>query len=239
MTDQWQFLGPIQGMDQGQWAIDGTIIHLDWAVYFVYSGWPQGEMSNENTQQLWILRLKDPVTADSKPVCISKPEQAWERTEPHGINEGPQYLESPDGSWEGLAYSCAGSWTNQYKMATLQFLGGDPLDENSWRKSQTPLIKSAQHGKGPWGPGHGSFLQVGNEVLAVYHATDGPGDGWGNRKARVQRVVFKPQGPWMGESVGEMTGDYQKFVGDSAGGGEGGDTRHGLRAWLHQKVHGQ
>lgn len=49
---------------------------------------------------------------------------------------------------------------------------------------------------GPWGPGHGSFLNFGGKVAAIFHATDNPTDGWNNRKARVQIVTFTKEGPF-------------------------------------------
>jgi GH43 family beta-xylosidase len=240
----WEFLGPIRNMSQRQWAIDGTVFDIDNCLYFAYSGWPLDRAEDdydERTQQLFILRLSDPVTAASPPVMISSPNEPWERSGDAGINEGPQWLASPDSgsggrSWRGLVYSCAGSWTPEYKMATLQYLGGDPLSPESWKKSAKPLLQNAEHGKGPFGPGHGNFVNVGEETLAVFHATDGRGDGHGNRKARMQRVVFGEEGPFMGGEVGGVTRDVARFSGESAGrGGEGRGSGKGerLKGLLH------
>jgi hypothetical protein len=178
-------------------------------------------------QHLFLVRLEDPTTAGSKPVAISQPTQPWETTHDakgaHAINEGPQWLASPDGQWRGLAYSCAGSWTHEYKMATLEYVGGGApvLSPSSWRKSEAPLLQtqtqtgnrcSADEGGGPFGPGHGSFLHVGNgNVVAIYHATDSPSDGWANRRARAQRVAFTDKGPYMG-SVSGIEGTTKRGI---------------------------
>lgn len=228
----WEFLGPIENMDQAQWAIDGTVIELDHQLYFVYSGWPfDNPGESDLIQQIFILRLSDPTTAASPPTLLCKPEAPWEWTADHGINEGAQYLAAPDGSWRGVVYSCAGSWTKDYKMNTLQYVHGDPLDVASWRKGTKPLIQNGNHDKGPWGPGHGSFVHVGQETVSIYHATDGHGDGWNNRKARMQRVVFVDGQPYMSGVVGHLTSDYAEFLGREGVGG-GDHKKHGLGAWF-------
>ena len=59
--------------------------------------------------------------------------------------------------------------------------------------------------------------------MACFHATDGEGDGWENRKCRCQRVEFGPEGPYMGGCVGHVTRDVGIFErGDPNAGGDGG-----------------
>lgn len=224
------------------WAIDGTVIELDHSLYFVYSGWPfDNHNESDKIQQLFIFRMSDPVTADSPTTMICEPNEPWERTGDHGINEGPQFLYALDNSWRGFVYSCSGSWTNEYKENTMQYIGGDPLNRASWRKGTRPLIQTNNRNRGPWGPGHGSFIHVGNETIHIYHATDSPTDGWNNRKARAQRVVFVNGQPDMGGVVGPMASSFQEFVGASAGyrpsdgqPADGDHKKHGLKAWLHR-----
>ena len=154
---EWEFLGRICGTPD-QWAIDGTVFELSNVLYFVYSGWP---LNNDNdsdlVQELFIVKLEDPITTRGAPVMICRPEHRWEFTRDgngdHGINEGPQFLSSPDGSWKGLVYSCAGSWTSEYKMATLEVTKGPPPPEQlpnlakTSMKSQLLIPDVAVHGR--------------------------------------------------------------------------------------------
>ncbi|KAK8061562.1 glycoside hydrolase family 43 protein [Apiospora phragmitis] len=194
---QWEFLGRIHGMPD-QWAIDATVFVLHGELYMVYSGWPLDSHDDSDLlQQLFIMKLDDPTMAADGcggPVVISTPEQP-----------GPQFLSSPDGGWKGIVYSCAGSWTHEYKLAVLHYSGGDPLDPRAWPKGREPLLQAGGGGKGPYGPGHGNFLSLGGsggDTLCVFHGTDDPADGWSNRKARCQRVFFTGGGPYMGVYCG-------------------------------------
>jgi GH43 family beta-xylosidase len=195
-TFTWEFLGPIVGLLESQWAIDGTVINLNKQNYFVYSGWPLNNANGSDLiQELFIVSMSGATTASSSPFLISQPVEAWEHSGNHGINEGPQFLSSPDGAWLGLAYSCAGSWTQDYKMNTLQYLGGDPLDRASWKKSHKPLLEKKPDG--PFGPGHGSFINEKGGTIAIFHATDRCDEGWEGRKARVQCVDWTGNAPRM------------------------------------------
>jgi GH43 family beta-xylosidase len=213
---QFKIVGPVRNMPD-QWAIDGTIIHLMGSMYMVYSSWPTDEGAKhrygngKNVQEIHIVKLGAPDEAVSAPTLICWPDQKWEWSGNAGINEGPQWLAAPDGSWVGIAYSCAGSWTRDYKMNTIQFVGNDPLDPRSWRKSREPLLQSLD--KPPFGPGHGSFIEMQGDFVGIFHGTDNATDGWGNRKARCQRVHWTSHGPHMGKYCGPLTTDLDVFRG--------------------------
>jgi len=243
-AEQWKFEGPLRGLPAWQWAIDATVFEVaGFGRFTVYSGWPeQNPGLSDLVQQLWIVKMGSPVEAQGAPVCLLQPQESWEWSDNHGILEGPQWLQAPDGGWSGIVYSCAGSWTKDYKMNTLRYLGGDPLDPKSWLRSEHPLITSKpQGGGGPYGPGHGSFVHVGGETLAIFHGKDGDGGGWDGRKARVQRVVWSPDGPYMGGVTGTMVSTEQAFMSMPAGDGpalqpqrRGRQTKNGMKGFFRK-----
>ena len=109
-ASRWEFAGRLEGLPQDQWAIDGTVVSLHGGLCFVYSGWPLGTRSNESKQEIYIVEMTSPTRCQGHPIRISTPENPWEYSGSSGINEGPQFLCSPDGRWAGIVYSCAGSW---------------------------------------------------------------------------------------------------------------------------------
>ncbi len=150
---KWNFYGNVVGMPDDQWAIDGTVITLHGTLYFVYSGWPFGVTHDESRQEIFIIEMVSPTECKGKPVCISFPDLPYEFSGAKGINEGPQFLCSPDGKWMGIVYSCAGSWTSEYKMNVLYYSGDNPLDMRSWCKSNHPLLQSSNDDTPPYAPG--------------------------------------------------------------------------------------
>ncbi|KAF2013888.1 glycoside hydrolase family 43 protein [Aaosphaeria arxii CBS 175.79] len=213
---KWKFHSKLHGMRDDQWAIDGTAITLQGTMYFVYSGWPIGETLSASKQEIFIMKMESPTKVIAPPVRISSPDYQWEYSGKSGINEGPQFLSSPDGRWTGIAYSCAGSWTSEYKMNVLHFSGGNPLNADHWKKWSRPLLASNKNNTPPYGPGHGNFVLVNGqstpEVWGCFHATDEK-TGWEGRRARVMRVGWSDAGPYMGDGeCGRCSGDVDHFL---------------------------
>lgn len=185
----WQFLGPIPGMPDN-WAIDATVFSPDGQeLYCCWSGWPPGDTS-DTQQDLFLIKMRRPEEAiEGTSICISHAELPWERPDGgrRGVNEGPTWVNTP--AFRGIVYSAHGSWTSEYKLALLAFVGGDPLRPEHWVKRSTPLLISDRGKGGPFGPGHASFITSpvpgDSRVFCVYHATANEGEGWSNRKARV------------------------------------------------------
>ena len=186
-ASSWTFIGPVRGLPDS-WSIDATVFQLYHSeLYCCYSGWPLGDTS-DSQQDLFLIKMASPEEAIPETLtCISCADQPWERCDQnrHGINEGPTWVDmSPN--FRGIIYSCSGSWTNDYKLGILQFVGHDPLHKSSWKKRDAPLLVSDH--RAPFGPGHASFVESkrgSDEIYCVYHSTPRQNDGWRNRKGRV------------------------------------------------------
>ncbi|KAH9860855.1 hypothetical protein IAQ61_010589 [Plenodomus lingam] len=238
---KWRFHGRVGGLPEDQWAIDGTVVALYGSQFFVYSGWPFGTHADESRQEIYIIEMISPTECKGRPIRISTPDLQFEFSGTSGINEGPQFLCSPDGRWSGIVYSCAGSWTHEYKMNVLYYTGGHPLDPTSWAKSNKPLLQASRDDSPPYGPGHGNFVLVsgpsGPEVWGIFHATDAK-TGWEGRKARVMRVGWGNGGPFMGNGeCGRCCGEVEHFIQGCPGGvcggrGHGGSAGGGGGSFL-------
>jgi GH43 family beta-xylosidase len=187
----WTFRGQVAD-GTNRWAIDGLALELDDKLYFVWSGW-EGDVNI--AQNTYIAPMSDPLTISGPRVLLSKPDLEWERAGgPPYINEGQAILKKNGRTF--LFYSGAGSWTPFYSIGMLTLEpGADPLVPGNWKKAEQPLLTMNDEA-GVYGPGHNSFTTSpdGTEDWIVYHATSGISDGWNNRKARAQKVLWSDDG---------------------------------------------
>ncbi|MGW1838256.1 glycoside hydrolase family 43 protein [Streptomyces sp. NPDC002067] len=153
-----------------KWAIDGTLFTFGGKRWFVWSGWSGG---TNNEQNLYIARMKDPVTPTGKRYVISQPREKWERKvgNPY-INEAPEAIKDPKGQLH-IVYSANGSWSNQYCLADLRLrAGGNPTYVWDWYKSNGCLFGSHREtmmsGWDPTlhvdGPGHHTFVLLNGDI---------------------------------------------------------------------------
>ena len=180
-----------------KWAIDGTVMEHQGRLYFIWSGW-EGDTNVQ--QNLYIARMKDPLSIEGPRSLISQPDHDWEKIGHPLVNEGPQVLEHEGGVF--VIYSASGSWTDSYCLGQLKLVGEDPLDPNAWEKKETPVFASTAT---VFSPGHASFTKSpdGEEDWIVYHAAKHKGAGW-NRNTRMQRFTWDTQGnPCFGSPVSE------------------------------------
>lgn len=184
-----------------RWAIDGTVLQLGRARYFIWSGWPG---TRDGQQNLYIARLRTPWTIQGDRHLLSTPTAPWERTRANpafGVEEGPEVLRHNGRLF--LVYSANGSWTDDYCLGLLTYLGGDILSADAWRKSDG-CVFSADPAVGVFGPGHNTFVTSpdGTQDWLIYHADAMPGGGWAGRSIRAQPFTWNPDGtPRFGRPV--------------------------------------
>ncbi len=119
-----------------RWAIDGSVLMTSTGEkYFIWSGWE--EFTNVS-QNIYIARMSNPWTVVSDRVCISRPQYAWEKSGFPHVNEGPQALIHHGRIF--IIYSASGSWTDDYCLGQLTYLGGDLLNPACWRKEPKPVF---------------------------------------------------------------------------------------------------
>ena len=146
----WQFKGKISDASD-KWAIDASVFEDQGVLYMIWSGW---EGDENGTQNIYIARLSNPWTVESKRTRISTPEYPWEKVgdlppkmpggnPPHiDVNEGPEIL--VHGGKLFLTYSASACWTDYYALGMLTAVSGsDLLNARSWTKSSNPVFQQS------------------------------------------------------------------------------------------------
>lgn len=208
MKGKWEFKGKV-GDATDKWAIDGDVFEHNGQLYMIWAGW-QGDVNFE--QDIYIAKMKDPLTIEGERVRISTPTYQWEKygdlndpnNPPHvDVNEGPQILKRNNRLF--IVYSASGCWTEFYALGLLSFTGKENLlDSTAWKKSAQPVFKASKK-NGVYAPGHNSFFKSpsGKEDWILYHANSQPNQGCGRfRSPRAQKFTWKKDGtPYFGEPV--------------------------------------
>ncbi|MGN6367445.1 MAG: glycoside hydrolase family 43 protein [Phycisphaerae bacterium] len=198
-----------------RWAIDGAVIQVPrgghaggTGLYFVWSGWAG---SRNGMQHLYIARMSNPWTIVGERVCISSPDQAWERRSgpwPCYVNEGPAPVVR--GGKVVVAYSANGFWSDDYCVGVLTCDVDRLMEAGAWEKSAGPVFAKSDE---VFGVGHNCFVK-GAEAEAgggkgeeawwfVYHGVREPGQGGRNREIYAQRFEWGAGGmPVLGRPVG-------------------------------------
>lgn len=169
------------------WAIDGSVMQLDGALYFLFSSWVGPN------QSMFIAPMSNPWTLSGRRVLIAEPEYSWEQAGLN-VNEGPVALQHDGKTF--IIYSASFCGTPDYKLGMLTYNGGDPLQTSSWVKNPQPVFERSD-ANGVYGPGHNGFFKSpdGTEDWIVYHANDGADFGClGRRTTRVQKFTWNADG---------------------------------------------
>ncbi len=169
------------------WSIDGSIMELDDALYFLSSGFVGG------LQSLMIAPMGSPYSLSSTRTVIAQPTRPWEQQQGN-VNEGPATLQHDGKTF--IVYSASACSGPNYKLGMLTYNGGDPLSMASWDKTPEPVFQRSD-ANGVFAPGHNGFFKSpdGSEDWIVYHATSSPDMGCdGQRNTRVQKINWNADG---------------------------------------------
>ncbi len=183
----YTFKGRIFDPNNDAWSIDGSVLQLNGSLYFLFSAFQRG------LQSLFIAPMSNPWTISGERVLLSQPEFPWE-AQSGWVNEGPVALQHGDDTF--IIYSASACSGPDYKLGMLRYLGGDPLNPDSWEKSTEPVFQRSDE-NGVFAPGHNGFFKSpdGTEDWIVYHANftaEGACDG--RRSTRVQKINWKEDG---------------------------------------------
>lgn len=210
MKGEWKLKGKVADATN-KWAIDGDVFEYRNKLYMIWSGW-EGDTNGQ--QNIYIARMKNPWTIESRRVKLSSPTFGWEThgdlrdkfNPPHvNVNEGPQALQHNGKLF--IVYSASGCWTDFYALGLLSFSGKkDVLMAKQWKKHSEPVFKQSKEA-GVYAPGHNSFFKSpdGTEDWILYHANSQPGQGCGRQRSpRTQKFTWSAAGlPVFGEPVKE------------------------------------
>lgn len=203
---------PMEGAwtERGQLKTAWESFSLD-ATTFVHEGqrylaWTQtGPQKGDKATNIYIAKMDTPTSITGTPVLLTTPEYPWEKVK-FLVNEAPAVLIKKGKVF--LTYS-ASATDASYSMGLLTAnASAKLLDPASWRKSATPVFKSAN---GQYGPGHNSFTTTpdGKTDVLFYHARnyrDIQGDSLHdpNRHTRAQVIRWLADGtPDFGEPVAD------------------------------------
>ncbi len=180
-------------------GIDGTTFEYSGKRYFVYSAYFHTD------SVLSISVMSNPWTLTGGETIISAPEQLWERQGGRQIDEGPEFLQGPDGQLF-LTFSASACWSDDYALGLLSApKGSDPTDAHAWTKSSEPVLKSSVE-NGVYATGHnGFFTSPDGTNWIIYHANSGPKMGCSPKRApHIQPFTWGPDGkPVFGAPVKE------------------------------------
>jgi GH43 family beta-xylosidase len=169
MRGEWKDRGKID-TGRNTLCLDATVFERSGARYLL---WAQRlTASDSSSMDLYIARMKDPLTLDGEAVMIGRAGEDWEMRDPANLKmQGPAVL-ARDGR-VFVAYS-SNATDARYCVGLLEARqDADFLDPASWRKLPGPALESEPASR-LFGPGHNSFTTSpdGSVDFIVFHARD-------------------------------------------------------------------
>ena len=150
-----------------RFSLDATTFEHNGQRYMIWTDRASNEVVNTG---LFIAKMLNPTTLDSKQVVISQPEYDWE-IRGHRVNEGPAVLIRNGKIF--VAFSASATDANYCIGLLWADENADLLNPSSWHKSDQPVFYTNDELK-RFGPGHNSFTvaEDGKTDIMVYHARD-------------------------------------------------------------------
>lgn len=146
-------------------SLDMTYFEADGKSYLAWADFTQTGISS-----IYIATINpnNPTQLTSPCTVISAPEYSWEYVR-NPVNEGPAVFKSNGKVY--MAFSASGTGSEYCVGLLTADENADLLDEDSWVKSNYPVLTSTDFNDEVSGPGHNSFTvdEYGN-VIIVYHA---------------------------------------------------------------------
>lgn len=195
----WEEMGRVD-VGHESFSLDmTTFIHKDGKQYAL---WAQ-VLKQGGTSDVFMARMKNPWTLETKPMLLTTPEYDWEK-QGFKVNEGPAVLQR---NGKVIVTYSASDTGHRYCMGMLWAdENSDLLDKASWHKSDKPVFKTSEE-KGQYGPGHNCFTTDNGKDVLVYHSRDykdieGDPLNDNNRHARAKVFDYDEKGlPVFGEPV--------------------------------------
>lgn len=183
-------------------SLDATTFELRGTRYLL---WAQRQAKSQaSSMDLYIARMKDPLTLAGKAVMIGHADRPWEMRDPLNLKmQGPAVLMRNGRVF--IAYS-SNATDARYCVGLLEASDqAELLDPASWRKLLGPAFESYPDAA-VFGPGHNSFTRSkdGGVDYIVYHARSyeevkGPPLLDPNRDTYVQAFTWDAEGrPFFG-----------------------------------------
>ena len=189
------------------WAAGMSEIRIGGKLYMLYIT-ETGRLTADFHQTINIVEMTNPwtIVGESKVICY--PEYEWEKggysynpsnnAGSPAVVEGSTAIYAKDGSIY-IIYSGSGYWTVHYNLSQLKYLGGDPLEITSWKKSPEPILYKSDSINGC---GHASYVtDVDGQGWVCYHAYIGK-DTSSGRSAFVEPYFADKNGVVIADGSG-------------------------------------
>ena len=188
------------------WSAGASDIRINGKLYMMYVS-SRDEGTPNTHQTINIVEMTNPWTISGQSSVICVPEYDWEMEGYHQnpisgqwspkVVEGSTAVYGDDGSifivYTGSNYTNAG-----YKLGQMKYLGGDPLDKNSWEKKPTSIFSKTDKVNGP---GHACYVtDTSGQKWICYVAYLGKTAG-GTRYAMVEPYTADKNGVVIGEGT--------------------------------------